>query len=208
MSTATAWKVRHEGSPQAIDNLSPQEIVEGLADGLWEPTDEVRGPDDAAWAPLESHPLFEEAAADVEPPPPPHHDESNIDMNPLIDVCLVLLVFFIITTSYAILQKRLEAADVPPDGKAPPTITREKAEQTMIRVSIKMVSGKPVTTIDDTEVAPDRLTAELLRRVGQTQKTILLLENEPEVPHGAVVRVQDAAKGAGIKKILLALPQR
>lgn len=208
MSTATSntWKVRHEGSPSAIDNLTPQEIAEGLADGLWETTDEVRGPDDAAWVPLENHPLFEEAAAEVEPAAPPHHDDSGIDMNPLIDVCLVLLVFFILTTSYAALQKRLEAPDLTPEGL--PKVYSKDAPLTMIQVSITMVDGKPVTKIDDKVVKEENLQAEMLKRVGETQKSILLLQHDADAPHGAVVKVQAAAKVAGIQKILLPVSQR
>src|ERR1700722_14948326 len=99
-----SWKVRHEGSPKHIEVATAQEVLQGLIDGQWEPTDEVRGSEDAAWVALENHPQFAEAAADLEPVPKFHEDESKLDMNALIDVCLVLLIFFILTTSYAQLQ--------------------------------------------------------------------------------------------------------
>ena len=35
------WQLRHEGSPRVIPNLSEAQIVEGLRDGRFEPTDEV-----------------------------------------------------------------------------------------------------------------------------------------------------------------------
>ena len=94
-----SWKVRHEGSPQHRELATAQEVLQGLIDGVWEPTDEVRGPNDAKWQPLETHPQFAEAAADIEPLPKMHEDESKLDMNALIDVCLVLLIFYILTTS-------------------------------------------------------------------------------------------------------------
>ena len=56
------WKVRHEGSPQTVDNLTPGQIAQGLEEGLWEPTDEVQGPDDLTWTPIESHPVFADVA--------------------------------------------------------------------------------------------------------------------------------------------------
>ena len=89
-----SWKVRHEGSPRAVEDLTPGQIAQGLIDGHWEPTDEVMGPQDTEWVPLENHPNFATVALEVEPPPPrEHEDESRLDMNALIDVCLVLLVF-------------------------------------------------------------------------------------------------------------------
>ena len=36
-----SWKIRHEGSPKAVENLTLDQIIEGLQDGLWEVTDEV-----------------------------------------------------------------------------------------------------------------------------------------------------------------------
>jgi hypothetical protein len=54
------WKVRHQGSPSALGDLTLAQVAEGLADGQWEPTDEVMGPGDTTWVPIESHPQLEE----------------------------------------------------------------------------------------------------------------------------------------------------
>jgi biopolymer transport protein ExbD len=198
------WNVRHEGSPQAVQMPSAKEVLEGLSDGLWEPTDEVRGPADSEWVPLENHPTFAEAAADIDPKPPHHFDdETHLDMNALIDVCLVLLIFFILTTSYAALQSRLESPDINPDNTTGPlVIVKEDVPNQMIYVTAKMENGKPVIRIENTVVEQHKLTAELKRFVGNTRKTTLLLEVEPKVPHGITVSIQDAAKAAGMKKVL------
>ena len=56
--------------------------------------------------PIEAHPQLAEIAFDLEPPRPMHHPEAtSLDMNALIDVCLVLLIFFIMTATYAAVQK-------------------------------------------------------------------------------------------------------
>src|SRR5438128_383725 len=107
------WSIRHQGSPRSIDGLSTEKVVEGLQDGLWEPTDEIKGDQEGDWVALENHPQFAELASELEPlPAPAHDDETRLDMNPLIDVCLVLLIFFILTTSYGALQKTLAMPDV------------------------------------------------------------------------------------------------
>jgi biopolymer transport protein ExbD len=203
------WKVRHQGSPSALSDLSLAQVAEGLADGRWEPTDEVMGPDDKEWVPIEIHPQLEAIAAELEPPPPRHYDdETRLDMNALIDVCLVLLIFFILTTSYAVMQKRMEAAGVSGDKAGPPVITPEKIEQQMIRVSVRMEDGKPVYKVEDQVVDPNNLQSELRKYVKATSKTQLLFEHDYDVPHGAVVAVQDAAKLAGMEKISLVLPEK
>jgi biopolymer transport protein ExbD len=201
------WKVRHQGSPLALGELTLAQVAEGLADGRWEPTDEVMGPDDKDWVPIESHPQLEEIAAELEPPPPRHYDdETRLDMNALIDVCLVLLIFFILTTSYAILQKRMEAPGVSADKAGPPVIAKEKVEQQMIQVSVRMENGQPVFLVEGQKVAKDRLETELRKYVKATSKTQLLFEHDYDVPQSAVIAVLDAAKGAGMEKVSLALP--
>ncbi|HEY7423083.1 MAG TPA: biopolymer transporter ExbD [Gemmataceae bacterium] len=203
------WKVRHEGSPAALGDLTLAQVAEGLADGRWEPTDEVMGPNDSTWVPIENHPQLAEIAADLEPPPPRvYDDETRLDMNALIDVCLVLLIFFILTTSYAVLQKRLEAPGVTADRLGPAVVTKEKVEQQMIRVSVKMEDGQPVTRIEDHVVDPSQLESELRSYGKAVKKTQVLLEHEDEVPQRAVVTVLDAAKGAGMEKISLVVPEK
>jgi len=203
------WKIRHQGSPSALSDLTLAQVAEGLADGRWEPTDEVMGPADKEWVPIESHPQLEEIAAQLEPPPPRHYDdETRLDMNALIDVCLVLLIFFILTTSYAVLQKRMEAPGVSGDKAGPAVITTEKVAQQMIRVTVRMENGNPVYKVEDQVVDPNNLQAELRRFVRATSKTQLLFEHDYDVPHGAVVAVQDAAKLAGMEKVSLVLPDK
>ena len=82
----SAWLVRQEGSPSAVSVPSEAEVLVGLRNGNWLPTDEVKGPADAEWHSIESHPTFAEAAAEIEPPRAEPKDETHLDMNPLIDV--------------------------------------------------------------------------------------------------------------------------
>lgn len=203
------WKVRHEGSPSALSDLTLEQVAEGLADGRWEPNDEVMGPNDKTWVPIESHPQLEAIAAELEPPPPRHYDdETRLDMNALIDVCLVLLIFFILTTSYAVIQQKLEAPGVSADKVGPPVITPEKVEQQMISVSVNMEDGKPVIRLEKKVVDPNNLESELRSAVRATKKTQLFLQIEDDVPHSVTVAVQDAAKGAGVEKVSWVIPEK
>ncbi|HZY89361.1 MAG TPA: biopolymer transporter ExbD [Gemmataceae bacterium] len=201
------WKVRHQGSPQSVEGLTLAQVVEGLQDGLWEPTDEVMGPDEAEWVAIENHPLLAEIAAEIEPPPPREYDdETRLDMNPLIDVCLVLLVFFILTTSYAALQLRLKLDDTTTAKAGTVVITDKQVKEQMIHVVVKMEDGKPVFRVEGKVVAEDHLVAELFSYHRDNARTDLLLEHDGDVPHGAVVAVMDAAKGARLERIRLLVP--
>jgi biopolymer transport protein ExbD len=154
-----SWKIRHQGSPKAVENLTLQQIVEGLQDGLWEPTDEVMGPGEAQWVAIESHPKLEEIAAEIEPPPPrSESDETRLDMTPLIDVCLVLLIVMILTISYTAVQKQLEAAQVPREDQKKRQIRKvniDEAKKAMIIVRVSMENDKPMIRVEDQVVPED-----------------------------------------------------
>ncbi len=213
MSTATAtgdWKIRHEGSPRSVDNLSLAQVLDGLRDGLWEPTDEVMGPGDADWVAIENHPQLADVAADLEPPPPrTYDDETRLDMNALIDVCLVLLIFFMLITTYSVLQKRMEQPPVrEADVDKMPVVKAKDVQEQMLSVKIRMENGQPVIRLEDKVVSPDDLASAFQRAVAGTPKTQLLLDAADDVPHGTVVAVQDAASGARLNKVHLVMPPK
>lgn len=200
-----SWKVRHEGSPRTIDNLTPGQIAQGLEEGLWEPTDEVQGPNDSTWVPIESHPVFAEVAEDLDLTPETKPDEgTHLDMTALIDVCLVLLVFFILTTGYAALQKLLElgSLSLDPDNKVK-VVKRDQLNELALNITVRMVDGKPVMKLENEVVTPAELPARLTSLVRQTRKVTVAVEHDNDVPWGSVVPIQDAAKIAGIQDAVL-----
>jgi biopolymer transport protein ExbD len=197
------WRIRHEGSPRAVEDLTLAEVLEGLQDGLWEPTDEVMGPLDRDWVALENHPQFADIALDLEAHPPRHYDdETHLDFNPLIDVCLVLLIFFILTTSYAALQKVLPMPGVTAQKEGPPQVTQEQVKQFMIWVKARQENGKPVIHVENDVVDPEYLVPAIRQWVKKERKNELLID-AAGVEWGVVVNIQDAAKGAGVERVHL-----
>ncbi len=196
------YNVRHEGSPRSIDGLMKAQVVEGLQDGLWEPTDEVMGAEDGQWTAIENHTDFAETALDLEPPPPKvHEDETRLDMNPLIDVALVLLIFFILTTSYAAMQKVMDMpGNTGRDTNQPIKMTKAQIDQLMVKVVARSEDGRKVIKVEDKEVAEPNLRSELAQFARSKGRTNLLIDAQG-VDFGTVVAIQDAAKGAGYEMI-------
>ncbi|MFL5244208.1 MAG: ExbD/TolR family protein [Gemmataceae bacterium] len=201
-----SWKLRHEGSPRAIEGLTLEQIVEGLQDGLWEPTDEVMGPEDTNWSAMENHPQLAEVVLEMQPiEKAGHGDETHLDMTALIDVTMVLLIFFIMTTTYAAMQKFLELPGLSPEN-VNRTIKVKDAdiERLMIRAVLrKGPDGATVFKVEDKEVNKSDLVNTLNQYVVKTKKTELLLDCADDVPIQDEVEIQDAAKGAGIAHISL-----
>src|SRR6516162_2336471 len=154
-----SWKVRHEGSPRTVDDVTPGQIAQGLEDGQWLPTDEVQGPGETTGTAIENHPVFAEVAEEIDTTPERKPDEgTHLDMTALIDVCLVLLVFFILTTGYAALQKLLEMGSLSMDkDNRMAKVTTKQLDQYFLQISVKMEDGKSVMRLENEVIAPESL---------------------------------------------------
>lgn len=206
-----SWKIRHEGSPQARNTTLP-EIVEGLRDGVWDPTDEVQGPGETAWLAIENHPQLAEIAAEQEAPPPFHDEEERVDMNALIDVCLVLLIFFMMTTTYAVAVQKTVPIPISQDDKQQKkgiVLKPDQVRQQMIRVDARLdAKGQPMVIVEnekldviksDDSLDSKMLTEKLKKYVSGNPKREEVLLDAQGVTWGLVVAIQDAARDAGVR---------
>jgi len=201
------WKFRHEGSPVASADLPFDQIVQGLVDGKIHVEDEVKGPTDAGWQKFEDHPAFAELVSELEPEEEDHHDEeTSLDMNPMIDVALVLLIFFILTTTYTQLQKIIEAAEASQTEGGVKVVSKEQAESTMVMVKATFKDGKTTIFVDGQETPLEGLVAKLKPYARDPAKRTILLEHDGDVPHKYIVAIQDKGKSAGFNKVALLVP--
>jgi biopolymer transport protein ExbD len=196
-----SWQMRHEGSPTATSNLTAQQVLEGLSEGIWLTSDEVRGANEMKWVPVEEHPFFAEAVADLEPPPEHHDAETHLDMNPLIDVALVLLIFFILTTSYDALHKVLDMPQITPkNSKNADTkvVTDQDVKKEYVRVLAKMDKDQTVYVVDEQETR-DEDGLRTLVGIGVAQHRLKLLIDAQGVTWDAVCKIIDVGKHFGMK---------
>jgi len=202
-----SFSVRHAGSPKWVSDLSAAEVTAGLRDGRWEATDEIWAEGEADWQPLEDHPRFAETVAELEPPPRKvYDDETRLDMNPLIDVALVLLIFFILTTTYETVRKVLDMPGATTEAGKVKRVSPEQVEKTMILVTARLKNGQPVVEVEKKPVPLEELTDFLRQMVASTKKTTLLVDAAKDVDYDVVMAIMDSARGAGIAKTNWAHP--
>jgi biopolymer transport protein ExbD len=127
-------------------------------------------------------------------------------MTPLIDVCLVLLVFFIMTATVAALQTRLDAPTVSNEKTKVAVVTEKEVAEQMIVVKATMEDGEPVIRVEGDVVDLNKLLRELIGYRKSSGKTTLLLEHDDEVPQDTVVQILDRAKEADIHRVRLLVP--
>jgi biopolymer transport protein ExbD len=201
----STWQVRREGSPTAYSVPSAEAVLDGLRDGVWLPADEVKGPDDPDWVPLDAHPAFADTAEELAAPLPEAHDDTHLDMNPLIDVCLVLLIFFILTISYASLERAISVPESPDEEGATqtPKVEFNDIKDRIFVVKAVMDGDKPVVKLEADEVPLEELDAKMRLLIDRTGKREMLLDLDGAVPWGVHTAILDAAKGNKVHNIVL-----
>ena len=115
---------------------------------------------------------------------------SDINMTPLIDVMLVLLVIFIITAPLLASSIRM---DLPRSDAASAGDTVASVMLSVDKTGQAYLDDKPVTTAD--------LKTALARISALAPDTELQLRADASVPYGRVVEIMGVAQVAGLNRI-------
>ena len=127
---------------------------------------------------------------------PRRRPEASIELTPLIDVVFLLLIFFMVSTSF-VREARI-AVDLPEAaGEA-------LEDEAMLALAIDAAGGYAVNgrVLADGEVAT--LVGALRPLAGPAGQARLLIAADASATHRAVVRAMDAARRAGIARIDIA----
>jgi biopolymer transport protein ExbD len=123
-----------------------------------------------------------------------YREEPEINLVPLIDVMMVILIFLMITTTYSKyteLQINLPTADAEKQ--------RERPNEVSIVVNARgqyVINKVPVTYS-----SIDQLAAELRRAGSGLSEPIVIISADATATHQSVIRVMEAARVAGLTQI-------
>ncbi len=123
---------------------------------------------------------------------------AEINITPLTDVFLVLLIIFMVTTiaageSEKAAREGVKVALPKADSSGPVTTKRAVPILTITKDAKLFVFTK--------EVAPDKLEEELKKAIAESGQDTLLIRGDEKVALGSAVNVMSAAKRAGAKSI-------
>jgi biopolymer transport protein ExbD len=116
----------------------------------------------------------------------------GINVTPLVDVVLVLLVIMMVSATYIVAQSL--------KVELPKTATSDDAVPQIAKVTL---TRDRKTLFDEQEVTEGQLVEKLRAAHQHSSDTSLVLSADQDVPHGSVVHVIDLAKLEGIAKFAI-----
>ncbi len=120
--------------------------------------------------------------------------QPSIVLVSLIDILAILLIFFIVTTTFRKTQPQLQINL--PDSKTADLAPAEQTEPLLLQVK-----GEEEIMLDGEAIALDELSAKLTAARAEFPNRPIAMQADRDAPFGVVVKVLDALKDAGIQNI-------
>ncbi|OXX39730.1 MULTISPECIES: ExbD/TolR family protein, partial [unclassified Vibrio] len=127
----------------------------------------------------------------------PRNDEAQIDLTSMLDIVFIMLIFFIVTSSFV----RESGVEV----NRPQASHAVSQKDAGIFVAINASND---IYIDKRLIDVERVEATLEHLLLEQPDAALVIQADEHAYNGTVVKVMDAAKGAGVKNIALAAEKR
>jgi biopolymer transport protein ExbD len=121
---------------------------------------------------------------------------SEINVAPLVDVVLVLLIIFMVLTPSMLKHLSASVPKEPEDDQAQPTSVQSST------ILVKYTAKREVT-VNGESVALDGLQSNLADRLHKHRKKIIFFAAEDGAPYGEVVKLMDLARGAGAERLAI-----
>lgn len=125
-----------------------------------------------------------------------HVNKKSIgfDITPLIDVVFLLLIFFMLTTTFVNVESGVKV-DLPTGDFA------AVEERQNLVVSI---TENNVIYLNNKLIDPTKMSERIREEIGDNAASLVILEADQNISHGKVVRVMDLIKKGGAERIAIA----
>ena len=120
-------------------------------------------------------------------------EDSDINLTPMLDVVFILLIFFIVTTSFV----RETGIDI----NRPSAATAEKKSKGNILIAIKPNGD---IWIDNRHIDIRAVRANIQLLKARFPQSSVIIQSDQEARTGALVRVMDQVRLAGVQNISIA----
>ena len=126
-------------------------------------------------------------------------DEAEINITPMLDIVFIMLIFFIVTTSF-VKEKGLEVSR--PTNTPPKQVEQKKGP-----IVVKIDSSSNIT-IKGRLIERKAVQANLERAKAEKPDSTLIVAAHPDAETDALVTILDAAKAVGVASVSVATVSR
>jgi len=122
-------------------------------------------------------------------------DEAEINITPMLDIVFIMLIFFIVTTSFV----KEQGLEVSRPSNAPPKEIKQDKGPIVVKIdSASLISVKGRI------IEPRAVQANLEREKAEKPTSPLIVAAHPEAETEALVTILDAARAVGIDAVSVA----
>ncbi len=119
-------------------------------------------------------------------------DETEINITPMLDIVFIMLIFFIVTTSFV----REEGLEVSRPSSVPPQEVKQDEQVIVVRID-----AGSLISVNDRILESGAVQANLEREKAQKPASPLIVVAHPDADTEALVTVLDAARIVGIESV-------
>jgi len=122
-------------------------------------------------------------------------DEAEINITPMLDIVFIMLIFFIVTTSFV----KEQGLEVSRPSNAPPKEIKQDKGPIVIKIN-----SASLISVKGRILEPRAVQANLEREKAEKPSSPLIVAAHPEADTEALVTILDAAKAVGIEAVSVA----
>ena len=127
-------------------------------------------------------------------------DETAVDMTPMLDIVFIMLIFFIVTTSF-VKESGVELSRPDPNQEQP----KEKQKKKNIFVKIDAANR---ITMDGLDVDIRAVRARVEQKRAQNPEAIAIIGVDADAETDTLISVVDATRMAGVDKVTVSVTEK
>jgi biopolymer transport protein ExbD len=118
-------------------------------------------------------------------------ESAEINLTPMLDVVFILLIFFIVTSTFA----REEAIGLEP----PPPPAPDQLDQPQVPAILIYVDESNLITVNGRLADVSSVRANIERVIAETPNSSVIIQAHPKAKSGVIVKIRDEAYNAGFR---------
>lgn len=124
-------------------------------------------------------------------------EEADVDLTPMLDVVFILLIFFIVTSTFV---KEMALGIEPPPPPPPPDQITNPTPSIIIEID-----GKGVIRVNSRVTDITSVRANIERLKAENPQSAVIVQAHPDAKSEVIISIRDQTASAGVSKVNVVL---